>query len=223
MYYVYVPKCIARFSTNCSVLIYLVAERPLLLSNRPVFRAQATPGLNLTPDDFAWITSQVLSVARICCPGRCVSVLEGGYGQWKHMRIPVAAPSAAAPSAAAAAAAATDGVASSAGLGAASDAGTASSAAVTTPDLECRGADPAAAAAVAAAGGSTTPPSDTPTNASVSAAAAAAVVPQPEFTIVPYLKRDTLGECCAEQLRSLCDDGAALGAEGLSANYMSGE
>ena len=221
MYYVYVPKCIARFSTNCSVLIYLVAERPLLLSNRPVFRAQATPGLNLTPDDFAWITSQVLSVARICCPGRCVSVLEGGYGQWKHMRIPVAAPSAAAPSAAAAAAA-VDGVASSAGLGAASDAGTASSAAVTTPDLECCGADPAAAAAVAAAGGSTTPPIDTPTNASVSAAAAA-VVPQPEFTIVPYLKRDTLGECCAEQLRSLCDDGAALGAEGLSANYMSGE
>ena len=45
----------------------------------PPASPQATPGLNLSPEDFAWITAQVLSVARICCPGRVVSVLEGGY------------------------------------------------------------------------------------------------------------------------------------------------
>lgn len=52
-------------------------------------RAQA--GMNLTPADFAWITSVILSVARVTCPGRVVSVLEGGYGQWKWMKVPASA------------------------------------------------------------------------------------------------------------------------------------
>lgn len=39
-------------------------------------------GMNLRPEDFEWITQQILAVSRRCCPGRVVSVLEGGYGQW---------------------------------------------------------------------------------------------------------------------------------------------
>ncbi len=36
-------------------------------------------GLRLEADDFAWIASAVCDVARTCCGGRVVSVLEGGY------------------------------------------------------------------------------------------------------------------------------------------------
>jgi acetoin utilization deacetylase AcuC-like enzyme len=43
----------------------------------------ACSGMNLLPEDFEWITRQIGSVARICCPGRIVSVLEGGYGRWR--------------------------------------------------------------------------------------------------------------------------------------------
>lgn len=42
-------------------------------------------GMNLTPDDIAWATSEVLKIADYCCHGRVVSVLEGGYGSYdKH-------------------------------------------------------------------------------------------------------------------------------------------
>ena len=41
------------------------------------------------PSDFHWLTAQVLAVGRVCCPGRCVSVLEGGYGSWKKLQSPV--------------------------------------------------------------------------------------------------------------------------------------
>jgi hypothetical protein len=56
--------------------------------------------MDMVPDDFAWITykvrfvktwclgtedklcAQILEVADICCSGRVVSVLEGGYGSY---------------------------------------------------------------------------------------------------------------------------------------------
>ncbi|CAD7927395.1 unnamed protein product [Amoebophrya sp. A25] len=34
---------------------------------------------NYQYDDFTWITQQLLSIANVCCEGRVVSVLEGGY------------------------------------------------------------------------------------------------------------------------------------------------
>ena len=40
-------------------------------------------GLDLSAADFAWATEQLLGVAAICCPGRVVSVLEGGYGSFE--------------------------------------------------------------------------------------------------------------------------------------------
>jgi acetoin utilization deacetylase AcuC-like enzyme len=35
--------------------------------------------LNLTDDDYAWITREILAIAEACCAGRVVSTLEGGY------------------------------------------------------------------------------------------------------------------------------------------------
>ena len=42
---------------------------------------QGVTGLDLKSDDFYFITSKIIQVAEICCEGRVVSVLEGGYGR----------------------------------------------------------------------------------------------------------------------------------------------
>lgn len=39
------------------------------------------PGIDLEPEDYAWTTRKILEIADICCNGRVVSVLEGGYGR----------------------------------------------------------------------------------------------------------------------------------------------
>jgi acetoin utilization deacetylase AcuC-like enzyme len=39
------------------------------------------PGLDLEPEDYAWATRKIMEIADICCHGRVVSVLEGGYGR----------------------------------------------------------------------------------------------------------------------------------------------
>ena len=39
-------------------------------------------GMDMRPEDFAWVTSEILKIADICCNGRVVSVLEGGYGNY---------------------------------------------------------------------------------------------------------------------------------------------
>jgi acetoin utilization deacetylase AcuC-like enzyme len=35
--------------------------------------------LNVTTEDFAWVTEELMDVADECCEGRLVSTLEGGY------------------------------------------------------------------------------------------------------------------------------------------------
>ncbi len=42
-------------------------------------RADPLGGLSLTEADFDWVTRELLGVARACCGGRVVSLLEGGY------------------------------------------------------------------------------------------------------------------------------------------------
>lgn len=39
------------------------------------------PGLDLEPEDFLWLTEQLVAVANLTANGRVVSVLEGGYGK----------------------------------------------------------------------------------------------------------------------------------------------
>ena len=46
--------------------------------------ASGRSGCDLQPSDYEWATDQVLAVARICCDGRVVSALEGGYGRWQR-------------------------------------------------------------------------------------------------------------------------------------------
>jgi acetoin utilization deacetylase AcuC-like enzyme len=36
-------------------------------------------GLNWHPEDFSWLTAQLVEIAAECCDGRLVSMLEGGY------------------------------------------------------------------------------------------------------------------------------------------------
>ena len=42
--------------------------------------------LDLTPADFEWATAELLRVAAVCCPGRVVSLLEGGYGTYEFSK-----------------------------------------------------------------------------------------------------------------------------------------
>jgi acetoin utilization deacetylase AcuC-like enzyme len=44
-------------------------------------RGRERMGLDLEPEDYAWTTRKILEIADICCHGRVVSVLEGGYGR----------------------------------------------------------------------------------------------------------------------------------------------
>jgi acetoin utilization deacetylase AcuC-like enzyme len=44
-------------------------------------RGRERMGLDLEPEDYAWTTRKILEIADICCQGRVVSVLEGGYGR----------------------------------------------------------------------------------------------------------------------------------------------
>ncbi len=44
--------------------------------------SESAVGMDLTCEDFAWVTSEVMNIADICCAGRVVSVLEGGYGSY---------------------------------------------------------------------------------------------------------------------------------------------
>jgi acetoin utilization deacetylase AcuC-like enzyme len=45
------------------------------------FGGKERMGIDLEPEDYAWTTRKVLEIADICCHGRVVSVLEGGYGK----------------------------------------------------------------------------------------------------------------------------------------------
>jgi len=38
-------------------------------------------GIDLEPEDYAWSTRKIMEVADICCQGRIISILEGGYGR----------------------------------------------------------------------------------------------------------------------------------------------
>jgi acetoin utilization deacetylase AcuC-like enzyme len=49
-------------------------------------------GLDLEPEDYAWTTRKILEIADICCQGRVVSVLEGGYGRTPVMAAPSGVP-----------------------------------------------------------------------------------------------------------------------------------
>jgi SHAQKYF class myb-like DNA-binding protein len=44
-------------------------------------------GLDLRPSDYFWVVSKIQEIASICCNGRLISVLEGGYGQYVRNKL----------------------------------------------------------------------------------------------------------------------------------------
>jgi acetoin utilization deacetylase AcuC-like enzyme len=71
-----------RTGTEAEILPALRAFKPELLIISAGFDAHhldPLAGLNLTDDDFAWITEELMKIAASCCKGRVVSILEGGY------------------------------------------------------------------------------------------------------------------------------------------------
>ncbi|WP_416898683.1 MAG: histone deacetylase family protein [Minwuia sp.] len=71
-----------RFGMEESLLPALAAFKPELLIISAGFDAHERDPLahlNLTDDDYAWITRELMKIADECCAGRVVSVLEGGY------------------------------------------------------------------------------------------------------------------------------------------------
>ena len=50
-------------------------------NNHPLFTGGSDGGLDLLQEDYKWATQQICAVADVCCDGRVVSVLEGGYGK----------------------------------------------------------------------------------------------------------------------------------------------
>ena len=48
--------------------------------------ANGSNGMNLKSEDYRYILHRVQEVADICCQGRVVSVLEGGYGNYERVK-----------------------------------------------------------------------------------------------------------------------------------------
>ena len=73
-----------RIAMMASVLPRLAAFDPDLILISAGFDAHRADGLAhgylaLAEGDYAWATQQLVKIANKCCPGRLVSVLEGGY------------------------------------------------------------------------------------------------------------------------------------------------
>ena len=60
-------------------LIDFAPELVMISAGFDAHQADPLANLNLTEDDYQWVTEQLAAVARSSCDGRIVSVLEGGY------------------------------------------------------------------------------------------------------------------------------------------------
>lgn len=49
-------------------------------------------GLDLGREDYMWVTTMCREIAEVCCDGRIVVVLEGGYGKWKKTKVAAESP-----------------------------------------------------------------------------------------------------------------------------------
>lgn len=70
------PSQLILLSTGFDTLLEDVGNHgPLSPSD-----SASAPGLDLTLRDVSWVTRKLQEVADMCCNGRIISVLEGGYG-----------------------------------------------------------------------------------------------------------------------------------------------
>ena len=71
-----------RERTAAVILPALLKFDPQLIIISAGFDAHASDPLaelNLSDDDYRWVTSELMQIADTCCQGRIVSILEGGY------------------------------------------------------------------------------------------------------------------------------------------------
>ena len=71
-----------RTAISAAVLPALSRFKPefiLISAGFDAHREDPLANLELTDEDFAWVTREILAVAKTCCAGRVVSTLEGGY------------------------------------------------------------------------------------------------------------------------------------------------
>ena len=71
-----------RERTAAVILPALLKFDPQLIIISAGFDAHASDPLaelNLTDDDYRWVTEELMTIANTCCEGRIVSILEGGY------------------------------------------------------------------------------------------------------------------------------------------------
>ena len=50
------------------------------IGNQKIGSAILQQGMDLNVQDYSWLTEKIRDVAKVCCDGRIISVLEGGYG-----------------------------------------------------------------------------------------------------------------------------------------------
>ena len=71
-----------RHNVSTQLIPKLLAFNPDLLFISAGFDGHADDLIGqcqYTDDDFRWVTQELMSVANLCCDGKVVSVLEGGY------------------------------------------------------------------------------------------------------------------------------------------------
>lgn len=54
------------------------------VGNMRNFPGRCERGMDLSSEDFEWATAEVMKIADLCCSGKLVSVLEGGYGEYER-------------------------------------------------------------------------------------------------------------------------------------------
>lgn len=62
------------------------------IGNQKLGESEIMQGMDLRAEDYSWLTSQILRIARVTCNGRVVSVLEGGYGSQKRILLNASVP-----------------------------------------------------------------------------------------------------------------------------------
>ena len=71
-----------RRATEKAWFAKLAEFKPQLIFFSAGFDAHANDplaNLNLTEADYIWLTEQIAKIAKVCCDGKMISVLEGGY------------------------------------------------------------------------------------------------------------------------------------------------
>ena len=43
--------------------------------------------MNLKIEDYEWVLHEIMGLASLCCKGRLISMLEGGYGSYEKRKI----------------------------------------------------------------------------------------------------------------------------------------